>query len=92
MGDHCKSCGKLVISNELHECSDEDDQGFIHFPVVNDTPGAIGIRRSRIESASWSPTADGYAEISITLKSGSIHIHKVDRHTAIRVCRNIMTR
>jgi len=91
MHDACEHCGKLVVSRDLHECSQENDGEFIHFPVVNDIPGAVGLRRSKIESASWAPTLDGFAEISIILRNGTVHIHKVERLTAIRICKNIMT-
>lgn len=69
-----------------------DGLDLIHLPVVNDIPETVELRRSVIEAASWMPTVDGYAEIAITLKNGSVHIHKVERHTAIRACRDIMSR
>lgn len=81
----CDKCGIIVESMDSHECLSNPDI------ITFETIGCGTARISRdVESATWTPTSDGFADLTLTMKGGSEVIHKVARRTGISVCRRLM--
>jgi hypothetical protein len=81
----CAHCGIILEAGGLHECL--SNPAIITFETVGSGPVQV---MKAVKAASWRPTADGYADLTLIMKDGLEFTCKVERRTGINVCRRLM--
>lgn len=81
----CDKCGNIIAVGDQHDCPAGSDR--VSFQTIDSGIVKIGMD---IKEASWNQTRDGFAELTLITLNGSKIIYKVERRTAISVCRKVM--